>query len=420
MKKYLFLWLALVSVSIAKAQIKEPKKVLFFVYDGIEIMDFTGPMEVLAAAGYKIYTVGDKDTIISRGILKIIPDYNFTKSKEYPKPDIVAVFGGSAHMQWENEKYQKFLKEITKHSEINFSVCDGAFWFGGIGLLDNKSSTTYHWLISELQKQFPKTKTYENVKYIDNGNLITSAGVSAGIDAAFYLVSKLKGNAFAQEVADKIEYDHWKPGTGKIIESEITVNAKNNGYIVLVNDVTKLFKGEIINLSEWYLDSGKMDDAKSCIDYVMKNYQLTDLDYSLAAKILQAKKVKDAPLTKAQFTDLIKGGGISKAKEIFKQTKKAYPNWIYLNQDDLLYIGYYDFQNKNQWDKALEIYELNYEMFPDYFYCLAYIGEIYALKKDYSIAIKYMEQAMSKVSLEMEKEYFLKRIAEIKELKGSR
>jgi transcriptional regulator GlxA family with amidase domain len=420
MSKYLILLIVLFSSTITKAQISEPKNILFFVYDGIEILDFTGPMEVLAAAGFRIYTVGDKDTIVSRGILKIIPDYNFTKTKDYPKPDIVAVFGGSAHMQWQNKTYQEFLKEITNQSEINFSVCDGAFWFGGIGLLDDKSSTTYHWLVSELQKQFPRTKTFEKVKYVDNGNLITSAGVSAGIDAAFYLVSKLKGNAFTQQIAERIEYDHWKPGMGKIVESNVINNAKNMGFLSIQNEVQELYKGELLNLAEWFLAKGKTNDANACINHVMNNYTSNEMDYSLAAKILQAKKVKDAPLTKVQFTELVMQGDIKRAEEVFRKTKVTYPNWQYVNRDDLLYIGYYSFQNTNQWDKAIEIYKLNHKIFPEYFHCLAYIAEIYALKNDYSTAISYFEQAMSKTSTEKEKQYFVRRISELNEKKGIR
>jgi transcriptional regulator GlxA family with amidase domain len=98
-----------------------------------------------------------------------------------------------------------------------FSVCTGAFILGRAGLLDNLTATTYHLQIDNLQKAYPKTKVLANTRFVDNGNVITTAGISAGIDGALHLVEKLRGRAYAQGVANTIEYDKWVPENGLVV-----------------------------------------------------------------------------------------------------------------------------------------------------------------------------------------------------------
>ena len=401
----------MVFVHSLPAQMPEPKNILFFLYNGVEILDFSGPMEVLAAAGYKVYTVADKDTIVSRGILKVLPDYNFKKTSDYPKPDIVVVFGGSAHMQWGNESHQQFLRNVTANSVLDFSVCDGAFYFGGIGLLDGKTSTTYHWLVSELQKRFPKTTVLPGVRYVDNGDLITTAGVSAGIDGAFYLVSKLKGEAYADFVAKRIEYEHWKPGSGKIVESDILLKIKQEGFVAIAKGGQEipLHRGEIANLGRWFMAEKRFVEASACFEFLIKKYQANHLDYSDLAAAMK-EQGKPAPPTKEAFLSLIDEQGGKAAQAVFEQTKKQYPDWQFLDPDALLFVGYYKYQNVGKFDEALAIFELNYAMFPDYHYSLAYQAEVYVLKKDKANALRLFRQVQK---LMPEENYFKARIKEI-------
>ncbi|MDX1940142.1 MAG: DJ-1/PfpI family protein [Saprospiraceae bacterium] len=416
MKKITLPFLLLLLCSSIKAQLPEPKNILFFLYDGIEILDFTGPMEVLSAAGYNIYTVADKDTIVSRRILKIIPDYNFTKTSDFPKPDIVAVFGGMAHMVYENEHYKEFLRNVTSQSYLDFSVCDGAFFLGSIGLLDGKTSTTFHWLISELQKDFPKTTAIPDVKYVDNGRLITSAGVSAGIDAAFYLVSKLKGEAFALQVAELIEYDHWKPGTGKIIEDETTQAIKQQGCqaFAKANNNIPLFKGEISNLGKYFLEQQQYVEAEACFRLVLNNYKPNSLDYSNLSLTLKGQN-KPAPPTKKEFLQKIYED-IIVANVVYQDIKTEFPDWQLLDRDDLLYIGYYDFQNHQKYDVALAIYQLNYNMFPDYHECRSYIAEVQLLKGEKQNAIQTYKDTLPLIKNEGTLQWIKNRISELEKM----
>jgi transcriptional regulator GlxA family with amidase domain len=189
----------------------KPLKVLFYLQDGVEILDFAGPMEVFTAAGFDVSTVSKtKSPIISQGVLKIIPEYSIGDA---PHADIVAVFGGAGV---NDLSVIEWIKNKTS-PEYYFSVCTGAFILGKAGLLDHLTVTTFRSSIEGLKKAVPKAKVLYNVRYVDNGKVITTAGISAGIDGALHMVAKLKGNAAAAEVAKIMEYDNWVPEKGLVI-----------------------------------------------------------------------------------------------------------------------------------------------------------------------------------------------------------
>jgi len=99
-----------------------------------------------------------------------------------------------------------------------FSVCTGAFVLGNAGLLDGLTVTTFHQSIDDLRREVPAATVLENVRFVDNGKVITTAGISAGIDGALHLVQKLQGKEAAQRVADYMEYDKWVPEQGLILD----------------------------------------------------------------------------------------------------------------------------------------------------------------------------------------------------------
>lgn len=185
-------------------------KVAFYLQDGVEVLDFAGPMEVFAYANFDVFTVSaTKDQIKSQGILKITPEYSIDNA---PHADILAFFGGEAV---NNPKVIDWVKAQT-NIDYYFSVCTGAFTLGDAGLLDNLTATTFHLSIDNLQKKLPKTKVLKNVRFVDNGKVITTAGISAGIDGALHLVEKIRGIEVAKQIAAHIEYDKWVPGQGLI------------------------------------------------------------------------------------------------------------------------------------------------------------------------------------------------------------
>jgi transcriptional regulator GlxA family with amidase domain len=193
--------------------VKEEKiSICFYLYDGVEVLDFAGPMEVFSYAGFKIITVAKtKRPLLSQGILKIIPDYSI---KDAPQTNVFAVFGGSDGVAANDPEVISWIKSRDKSTKSYFSVCTGAFILGNAGLLDHLTVTTFHKSITNLQKAVPTAKVLNNVRYVDNGRVITTAGISAGIDGALHLVAKLRGKEVAIEVAKQMEYDKYVPEQG--------------------------------------------------------------------------------------------------------------------------------------------------------------------------------------------------------------
>jgi len=186
-------------------------KILFYLQDNVEILDFAGPMEAFTDAGFDVKTVALKPgSIITQGVLKITPDYTIDNA---PKADILCFFGGGYGLANPDPKLIKWIT-VTQNPKYYFSVCTGAFYLAKAGLLDHLTATTYHSVIPELQRRAPKAKVLANVRYVDNGRIITTAGISAGTDGAIHLISKLLGRDAAVEVTEIMEYDRWKPESG--------------------------------------------------------------------------------------------------------------------------------------------------------------------------------------------------------------
>jgi transcriptional regulator GlxA family with amidase domain len=192
-------------------------KVLFYLQDGVEVLDFAGPMEVFSYAGFDVAVVSKtKDPIRSQGILKIIPDYSIADA---PHADILAFFGGNAGNAFNDPSVIQWLKS-EQTPQYYFSVCTGAFILGKAGFLDHLTVTTFHESIEGLKQAVPQAKVLSNVRFVDNGTVITTAGISAGIDGALHLVAKVRGEEVAEQIAKYMEYDKWVPGQGLVIGSK--------------------------------------------------------------------------------------------------------------------------------------------------------------------------------------------------------
>lgn len=192
--------------------------ICFYLQDGVEVLDFAGPMEVFAYAGFHVFTVSKtKAPIVTQGILKVTPDYSIDDA---PPADIMAFFGGNAGPPSMDSSIMAWVKGRRSSTSYFFSVCTGAFIIGRAGLLDNLTATTFHASIESLRKALPGTKVLSDVRFVDNGKVITTAGISAGIDGALHLVAKLKGEEMAKEVAAYMEYDKRVPGQGFVISPQ--------------------------------------------------------------------------------------------------------------------------------------------------------------------------------------------------------
>ena len=101
------------------------------------------------------------------------------------------------------------LKQKIEESEIALSVCTGAQLLGEHGYLNGLDVTTWHGAIKQMQRQFPQARFHEDRRFVDNGKIVTSAGVSAGIDSSLHIVARLFGRDAAVKTARYMEY-HWR------------------------------------------------------------------------------------------------------------------------------------------------------------------------------------------------------------------
>jgi len=183
-----------------------PPKVAILVFNGVELIDFAGPWEVFGTAGFLVHTVAEKPEPLTAVFgQKMIPDYTFDNA---PKADILLVPGGG-NVPFSNDKELiGWIQDKSKQVSHVMSVCTGAFLLAKAGMLEGKTVTATTGMIEDLQT--PQIKVVYNQRYVDNGKIITTAGLSSGIDGALHLVSKILGKGAAQRVALGMEY-RWDP-----------------------------------------------------------------------------------------------------------------------------------------------------------------------------------------------------------------
>ena len=111
-----------------------------------------------------------------------------------------------------NERLLDWVMVAAARAELVVSVCTGALILAKAGLLDGLTITTHHDAFDLLTQVAPKSTVVQNRRFVDSGKIITSAGISAGIDVALYVVAKFGGKELAEKTAREMEY-HWEPGT---------------------------------------------------------------------------------------------------------------------------------------------------------------------------------------------------------------
>lgn len=194
------------------------RNVAIVLYDGVEILDFAGPSEVFQAASgfgrsgteraFRVYTVASsKDPITSQGFVRVLPEFTF---EDAPAPDLVVFPGGGSDRFTDDPTAMAWATKTMSAAEVTLTVCTGAFVPAKAGLLDGLNVTTYYGAIEGLRQQAPKALVQEGRRFIDNGRIVTTAGVSAGIDGALHVVARLLGRAVADRTARYMEY-RWTP-----------------------------------------------------------------------------------------------------------------------------------------------------------------------------------------------------------------
>jgi putative intracellular protease/amidase len=185
------------------------------IFDGVQIIDYTGPWETFGhayVAGqprvFNIYTVAEKtDPLATSYGMSVNPRYTVDNA---PKPDIMVIPGGNFRAATNSAAVMKWVAANAPDAEVVMSVCNGAFILAKAGLLDGLEATTTATLIEQLKDQAPRTKVVSDKRFVDNGKIITTAGLSSGIDGALHVLERLYGRGTAQMAALAMEYN-WDP-----------------------------------------------------------------------------------------------------------------------------------------------------------------------------------------------------------------
>jgi transcriptional regulator GlxA family with amidase domain len=189
--------------------------VAILLFPEVEVLDFAGPFEVFSVASrihrgtehrpFRVSTVAaERMPVPARHGLPVIANYTFA---ELSQADVLIVPGGIVDQPLGDPKTLAWLSAAAKQAALTASVCTGAFVLAKIGLLKGRTVTTHWEDIPELRAAHPDLTVVEDVPYVDEGRIVTSAGISAGIDMSLHLVSRILGFAAAQATARQMQYD---------------------------------------------------------------------------------------------------------------------------------------------------------------------------------------------------------------------
>lgn len=188
------------------------RNVAILVFDDVEILDFAGPFEVFAVTdelrahgAYRVFTVGPTERVIrARNGLQIVPDFTCSSC---PAPHLLVVPGGLGTRAVLNQASMiEWVRWKARDAELVMSVCTGALVLGKAGVLDGLRATTHHECFDLLRQTAPAATVVEGERFVDNGRVLTAAGISAGIDCALHVVSRQLGPDAAANTARYMEY----------------------------------------------------------------------------------------------------------------------------------------------------------------------------------------------------------------------
>ncbi len=186
-----------------------------YIYEQVAELDFVGPQQVFAASNMlagsgRVVTIAQTtEPIRGLGGLQIIPDYSF---EDTPKLDVLLLPGTAEVTEYAlgNELAIPWVQEQYKKVEYMTAVCTGSLILQKAGLLKGRKATT-HWQLIDALEQDPDVTALPEMRYVRDGNIITSQGVSAGIDMALWLVGQIYDPDHARTVRKIIQYDPAPP-----------------------------------------------------------------------------------------------------------------------------------------------------------------------------------------------------------------
>jgi transcriptional regulator GlxA family with amidase domain len=192
-----------------------------YLFDDVELLDFAGPYEVFTCAArvagkltlpppFRVVSIGrTRAPKRARAGLALQPDTDFKGDEAI---DVLIVPGGVVTEELKKPEVIGWIAATAARAQLTASVCTGSFLLARAGLLDGLAATTHWEDVAELRAMAPLVRVQENRRWVDEGNIVTSAGISAGIDMALHLVERLAGRELALATARQMEYDWHEDG----------------------------------------------------------------------------------------------------------------------------------------------------------------------------------------------------------------
>ncbi len=190
-------------------------------YDDVEVLDCCGPFEVFTTAArlalrrgwattpFNVHTIAAAEpTVVARGGLRLVASCTV---RDHPPFDIVIVPGGLTQEAERDDRLIGWIIEAAEKAAVTASVCTGAFLLATAGLLDGGDATSHWEDVDDLERRFPEVRVKRRTRWVDGGRVLTSAGVSAGIDMSLHLVRRQEGEELARATALQMEYE-WRSG----------------------------------------------------------------------------------------------------------------------------------------------------------------------------------------------------------------
>jgi len=195
----------------------DKKRVGILVFPNVEVLDFCGPFEVFSVtrlseearreepSPFEVLLVAERmDTVVATGGLKVVPDVTIDTC---PPLDILVVPGGwGTRTEAHNQRLIDWIGERGRSVETLTSVCTGSMLLGQAKLLDGRRATTHWRSLSRMREAFPSVTVEEKLHVVEDGHVVTSAGISAGIDMALRIVIRYFGEAVGRATARNMEY----------------------------------------------------------------------------------------------------------------------------------------------------------------------------------------------------------------------
>ena len=193
------------------------KRVGILVFPNVEVLDFCGPFEVFSvtrldetrrreeSSPFEVLLVAEQDGVVNAtGGLRVVPDHTIATC---PPLDVLVVPGGwGVREEIANRTLVEWIGERGRYVETLTSVCTGSMLLGHAGLLDGRRATTHWRALDWMRQSFPTVTVEDKLHVVEDGNVLTSAGISAGIDMALRVVARYHGDAVARATARHMEY----------------------------------------------------------------------------------------------------------------------------------------------------------------------------------------------------------------------